>query len=31
MKKGEIENIGTFQDLLEQREDFKRMVELQEI
>ncbi|MFT4850885.1 MAG: ABC-type multidrug transport system fused ATPase/permease subunit [Sediminicola sp.] len=31
MKKGEIESIGTFQDLLEQREDFKRMVELQEI
>jgi subfamily B ATP-binding cassette protein MsbA len=31
MKKGEIENVGTFQDLLEQREDFKRMVELQEI
>jgi ABC-type multidrug transport system fused ATPase/permease subunit len=31
MKKGEIEIIGTFQDLLEQREDFKRMVELQEI
>lgn len=31
MKKGKIENVGTFQDLLEQREDFKRMVELQEI
>jgi subfamily B ATP-binding cassette protein MsbA len=31
MKKGEIKNIGTFQDLLEQRDDFKRMVELQEI
>jgi ABC-type multidrug transport system fused ATPase/permease subunit len=31
MKKGKIENSGTFQDLLKQREDFKRMVELQEI
>ena len=31
MKNGKIKNIGTFQDLLEQREDFKRMVELQEI
>jgi ABC-type multidrug transport system fused ATPase/permease subunit len=31
MKNGKIENIGTFQDLLEQREDFKKMVELQEI
>jgi ABC-type multidrug transport system fused ATPase/permease subunit len=31
MKMGKIENIGSFQDLLEQREDFKRMVELQEI
>lgn len=31
MKKGKIENVGTFQELLEQRKDFKRMVELQEI
>jgi subfamily B ATP-binding cassette protein MsbA len=31
MKKGKIDSIGSFQDLLEQREDFKRMVDLQMI
>lgn len=31
MKNGKIDIVGTFQDLLQQRDEFKRMVELQEL